>query len=98
MGNDGNGEEEGVRRCGREGERDRQTDTLLSSPAFISSAPLNIQESRLSTPLISPQMSDASEQAPQESGSVSLGETFSLGGAGGQQSRGGRGGTGPGRG
>lgn len=43
-------------------------------------------------------MSDSSEQAPQESGSVSLGETFSLGGAGGRQSRGGRGGTGPGRG
>lgn len=43
-------------------------------------------------------MSEGSEQAPQDSGSVRLRETVSLGGAGGRRSGGGRGETGPGRG
>lgn len=45
---------------------------VLLTCLLFSASQNNIQESRLSTLLVSPQMSDGSEQAPQDSGSVSL--------------------------
>lgn len=91
LGNDGNGEE---RRCKEV--RERETDETDHAP-LLTRLPLslqllsnNIQESELSTSSL-PKCPDSSERAPQEEWVSESGGTFPWEGAGGRQSRGGRG-------
>lgn len=55
---------------GEEGGEERKRGSSTHPPPSPQPLPNNIQESRLCTPLLSPQMSDGSEQAPQDRGEL----------------------------